>query len=71
MSTGSAILDDADQNCKVFISKDEVKGIYKKFVIREGKLIGSILLQAKQDEGFVAQNINKKVSEEEIKKHVK
>jgi nitrite reductase (NADH) large subunit len=70
MSAGTAILDDADQNCKVFISKDEMKGIYKKFVVRDGKLIGSILLQAKKDEGFVAQNINKDVSEEEIKKHV-
>jgi nitrite reductase (NADH) large subunit len=70
MSTGTAILDDADQNCKVFISKDEVKGVFKKFVLRDGKLVGSILLQAKKDEGFVAQNINKEVSEEEIQKHV-
>jgi nitrite reductase (NADH) large subunit len=70
MSAGTAILDDADQNCKVFISKDELKGVYKKFVVRDGKLIGSILLQAKKEEGFVAQNINKDVSEEEIKKHV-
>ncbi len=70
MSAGTAILDDADQNCRVFISKDEMKGVYKKFVVRDGKLIGSILLQSKKDEGFVAQNINKEVSEEEIKKHV-
>nr|MDO8084332.1 FAD-dependent oxidoreductase [Candidatus Sigynarchaeum springense] len=70
MSAGSAILDDDDQNCRVFISKDELKGVYKKFVVRDGKLIGSILLQAKKDEGFVTQNINKEVPEEEIKKRV-
>ncbi|MEX2716984.1 MAG: NAD(P)/FAD-dependent oxidoreductase [Candidatus Sigynarchaeota archaeon] len=70
MSAGSAILDDADQDCRVFISKDEVKGVFKKFVVRDGKLIGSILLQAKKDEGFVTQNINKEVPEKEIKKRV-
>ncbi|NMC07090.1 MAG: NAD(P)/FAD-dependent oxidoreductase, partial [Candidatus Lokiarchaeota archaeon] len=70
MSAGTAILDDADQDCKVFISKDEMKGIYKKFVLRDGKLIGSILLQAKKDEGFVSQNINKQVSEDEIEQRL-
>ncbi|MBN2151620.1 MAG: NAD(P)/FAD-dependent oxidoreductase [Candidatus Lokiarchaeota archaeon] len=70
MSAGSAILDDADQNCRVFISKDEMRGVFKKFVVRDGKLVGSILLQAKNDEGFVSRNINKEVPEEEIKKRV-
>jgi nitrite reductase (NADH) large subunit len=70
VSTGTAIFDDVDQNCKVFISKDEVKGVYKKFVVRDGKLIGSILVASKKDEGFVAEKINKDVNEEEIQKHV-
>nr|MDO8110544.1 FAD-dependent oxidoreductase [Candidatus Sigynarchaeota archaeon] len=71
MSVGTMILDDADQNCKVFISKDEMKGIYKKFVLREGKLIGSILLESKPDEQFVSQNINKPVSDDEVQSHLK
>ncbi len=71
MSTGTAILDDAGENCRVFISKDEAKGIFKKFVVRDGKLVGSILLEAKDEEGFVTKKMNKDVSEEEIQEHVR
>ena len=70
MSTGSAILGDAQGDCKVFISKDEMKGVFKKFVLRDGKLIGSILLESKNDESFVKKNINKDVSEEEVKQRL-
>nr|MDO8084823.1 FAD-dependent oxidoreductase [Candidatus Sigynarchaeum springense] len=70
MSTGTAILDDTDENCKVFISKDELKGVFKKFVLRDGKLIGAILLEAKDDEGFVTKNMNKEISEGEVQKHI-
>ena len=66
MAVGSMILDDEDEECKVFISKDELKGIYKKFVVREGRLIGSILISAKEDEQFVADNINKQIPEDDI-----
>ncbi|HME52105.1 MAG TPA: FAD-dependent oxidoreductase [Candidatus Lokiarchaeia archaeon] len=66
MAVGSMILDDEDDECKVFISKDDFQGVYKKFVMREGKLIGSILIAAKDDEQFVAQNINKEIPEEDI-----
>jgi nitrite reductase (NADH) large subunit len=66
MAVGSMILDDEDEECKVFITKDELQGIYKKFVMREGKLIGSILIAAKDDEQFVADNINKEIPEDDI-----
>ncbi|MHA1681820.1 MAG: NAD(P)/FAD-dependent oxidoreductase [Promethearchaeota archaeon] len=66
MSTGTAILGDADDECKVFIAKDEEKGIFKKFVVKDDKLIGAILLESKTDEKFVKKNLNKKVSLDEI-----
>lgn len=70
MSAGTAILDDEDENCRVFIKKDELKGMYKKFVVKEGKLIGSILIEAKEDERFVTSKMNKQVSDEEIQEHL-
>lgn len=66
MAVGTMILDDEDEECKVFISKDELQGVYKKFVMRDSKLIGSILISAKDDEQFVADNINKEISEDDV-----
>lgn len=71
MSVGSMILDDEDDQCRVFISKNELAGVYKKFVVKDEKLIGAILLDAKEDEAFVSQNINKPISEADLVEHMK
>ncbi|MFX0100375.1 MAG: NAD(P)/FAD-dependent oxidoreductase [Candidatus Hodarchaeota archaeon] len=71
MSTGKAILDDDDEaDCKVFISKDALKGVYKKFVVKDKKLVGAILIESKDDQKFVRANMNKEITEEEIKEHL-
>lgn len=66
MSTGKVAFDSPEEDCKVFISKDEARGIYKKFVTRQGKLIGAILLESKKDQRKVKQLMDKAISDEEI-----
>ncbi|MHA1714421.1 MAG: FAD-dependent oxidoreductase, partial [Promethearchaeota archaeon] len=70
VSIGTTTMESEDDECKVFSAKNDEKGIFKKFVLKNGVLIGAILLGTKEDSSFIKKYINKEVHVEEIEKRL-
>ncbi len=67
-SMGKVTFDDGHENeYTIFKKTDENKERYEKFVVKDGKLVGSILLGSKDNLNWLTQKIGKEITENEIK----
>lgn len=67
-SMGKVTFDDGHENEYMIIKKtDDTKERYEKYVVKDGKLVGSILLGSKDNLSWLTQKIGKDITEKEIK----
>lgn len=67
-SMGKVTFDDGHENEYVILKKtDETKERYEKYVMKGGKLVGSILLGSKDNFNWLMQKIGKEITENDIK----
>jgi nitrite reductase (NADH) large subunit len=70
-SMGKVTFDDGHENEYTILKKtNEKKERYEKYVVKDGKLVGSILLGSKDNLGWLTQKIGKEITEKEIKDHL-
>ncbi len=69
---GKVTFDDGHENeYKILKKTDDNKERYEKYVIKDGKLVGSILLGSKDNLSWLTQKIGKEITEKEIQDHFK
>ncbi len=67
-SMGKVTFDDGYENEYTILKKtDESKERFEKYVVKDGKLVGSILLGSKDNFNWLMQKIGKEITEKEIK----